>query len=92
MAKRMEPARTLEISQTFEWTMRLRRQSLRIRVACAASHQDIGARHPPGSHPFELDELVESDAARYQRFSGGGSAAQGGRHEQHVSCLNLMGA
>src|SRR6516165_10742191 len=42
---------------------------IRICVACAASHLDAGAPASKGSHHFEL-ELVESDAARYQRFSG----------------------
>jgi hypothetical protein len=69
MAKRMKPVVPLELNQSFEWIMPLRRPLRRICVACAASHADAGALAPRDSHCIEL-VLVESDAARYQRFSG----------------------
>jgi hypothetical protein len=73
MAKRMKPVASLEPSQVIEWIMPLRRLFHRIGIACAASHHDAGALHPGQAHCIEL-MLVESDTARYQRFSGVGYA------------------
>jgi hypothetical protein len=69
MARRMKPCGPLELNQFFEWFMPPRRPTSSYLCRLRREPPRRWRPAPRDSHYFEL-ALVESDAARYQRFSG----------------------
>lgn len=42
------------MNQASDWTLLLRHPLHRIRIACAVSHQDVGAAHPAAAIPLSV--------------------------------------